>query len=73
MQIERLQEFRDFDRLGQVPEKTRLQPLLDIARHGVGAERNDRDMRGDGISGLRNVQAADQIPEAGKYSPILIQ
>src|SRR5665647_25424 len=43
--IQRLHELIDLDWLGEIPEEPGLQTLLDVARHGVGAEGHHRDVR----------------------------
>ncbi len=44
--VQRVHEFFDLDGLGEIAEESRLQALLDVARHGVGAEGDDGDVRG---------------------------
>ena len=43
--VQRVHEFADLDGLGEIPEEAGLQPLLDVARHGVGAQRDDGNVR----------------------------
>src|SRR4051812_3815960 len=43
-QVQGIHEFRHFDGLGEITVKSGLQALLDVARHGVCADGNDRDM-----------------------------
>jgi len=50
-QVQRFHELGDVDGLGQVAEKTRSPSLFDVARHGVGADRQDRDVRRQRIAG----------------------
>src|ERR1700685_4513158 len=49
--IQRIQEFVDLDRFGEIAEESCLQTLLDIAGYGIGTERDDRDARRDRILG----------------------
>jgi hypothetical protein len=39
-------ELVDYNRFGEVSEKSGLQTFLYIAGNRIGAERNDRDVRG---------------------------
>src|SRR3979409_2502623 len=43
--VQRVHEFADLDRLRQIAEEPGVQPSLDVARHGVGAERNHGNVR----------------------------
>ena len=42
---QRLHELVDLDWLGEISEESSLQPLLDVARHGIGAESDNRRVR----------------------------
>src|SRR5579864_3015343 len=43
--VQRIHELTDLDRLGEIPEESRLQPLIDVARHCIRAESDHRDVR----------------------------
>ena len=50
-----VEEFLEFDRFGEIPEESRLEPLFDVAGHGIGAWGDDRYVRG-GRVGAQDLQ-----------------
>src|ERR1700687_1626143 len=46
---QRVHELDEIDRFGDIPEKSRVQALPDVARHGIRAEGHDRDVLGDRV------------------------
>ena len=56
--IQPMQELCDLERLGQIVEEAGLEAALDVARHGVGAQGDDRDMRRQRI-GAQSSQGFD--------------
>src|ERR1700693_645869 len=59
--VQSLHELLDLDRLGEIREESRLEALLDIAWHRIGAEGDDGDVRGRRIvaQDLQGVDTAD--------------
>src|ERR1039458_800112 len=48
-----MQELADLERLGQIVEKAGVEASLDVARHGVGAQGDDGEVRAGQDGGLQ--------------------
>src|SRR5687768_600847 len=59
--VERVHKIFHFYRLGEIAEEARVNALLDVTRHGVRAESDDRNVRRSGVitQNLHRFQAAD--------------
>src|ERR1041385_9332538 len=43
--IQRIHEFLDLDRLGEIAEESCVEAFPDVVCHGIGADREDRNVR----------------------------
>ena len=59
--FQRIHELIYLDWFGEIPEESRLQALLNVARYGIGTKGNDGDVRrvGPGLQAPGDLEAAD--------------